>query len=121
MFSIKSAVLTALQTATALSTLQGQKIYFFHPTDFTNLPVASYFELDNTGSLYADDQEIGSEFIYQIDLWGKSSLTALAQAVDTIMIGLNFNRIASRDLYESDTKILHKLMQFRLDYSDPNF
>lgn len=121
MLSIKSAVLTALQTATALSTLQGQKVYFFHPPDFANLPVASYFELDNTGNLYADDEEIGSEFTYQIDLWGKTSLTALAQAIDDVMTGLDFNRIASRDLYENDTKIIHKLLQYRLDYSNPDF
>lgn len=119
MLSIKSAILTALQTSTALSTLSG--IYFFHPNDFINLPVASYFELDNTGSIYADNQEIGSEFIYQIDLWGKSSLTSIALGVDDVMTSLDFSRIASRDLYEIDTKIIHRLLQYRLDYSDPNF
>lgn len=121
MQSIKSAVLTALQTATALSTLQGNRIYFHYPPDFTNLPIASYFELGNTGNLYADNVEIGSEIIYQIDIWGKSSLTALALGIDDVMVGLNFNRIFSTDLYETDTKIIHKSMRYRLDYSDPNF
>lgn len=121
MISIKSAVLTALQTSTALSTLYGQKFYFHYPTDFINLPVGSYFELDNIGNLYADNQEIGSEIIFQIDLWGKSSLTNYALGVDSAMTTLDFTRITSQDLYEPDTKIFHKSMRYRLDISDPNF
>lgn len=119
MQNIKATVLTALQTATALSTIQG--FYFFHPPDFTNLPVLSYFEVDNIGSLYADNQEIGSEIIFQIDLWGKTSLSNLALGVDSAMTTLDFTRTSAQDLYEQDTKIYHKAMRYRKDYSDPNF
>jgi hypothetical protein len=117
--SVKTAVMTALQSATALSTITG--FYFQYPSDFTNLPVISYFEVDNTGSLYADNQEIASGIIYQIDLWGEASLTAYAKAVDTVMTGLDFARVSATDLYEDDTKIYHKAMRFRLDISDPDF
>jgi len=121
MLSIKSAVLTALQTNSAMSTLYGQKFYFSNPPDFLNLPVGSYFELDNTGNLYADDQEIGSEIIYQIDLWSKASLTAYALGVDSAMTSLDFSRIQSLDLFETDTRIFHKSMRYRIDLSDFNF
>lgn len=121
MQSIKSAVLTALQTNSAMTTLYGQKFYFQYPPDFLNLPVGSYFELDNTGDLHADNQEIGSEIIYQIDLWGKSSLTNYTLGVDSAMTSLDFSRVQSLDLYETDSKIYHKSMRYRLDYSDPNF
>lgn len=121
MQNIKSTVLSAVQTATALATLQGNKFYFHYPPDFTNLPIGSYFELSNLGNLYADDIEAGSEIIFQIDLWGKTSLSTLAQGVDDIMIGLDFNRISSVDLYENNAKIYHKLMRYRIDYFDPNF
>ena len=119
MLSIKSAVLTALQTNTSLSTLNG--FYFFHPPDFTNLPVLSYFEVDNIGTLYGDDQEIGSEFVYQIDLWHNGSLTNLSKGVDSAMKTLDFARIQSIDLFEIPENIYHKSMRFRLDYSDPSF
>lgn len=119
MLSIKTAVLTALCSASGLSTITG--FYLSYPPSFTSLPVLSYFELDNVGGLYADNVEIGAEMIYQIDLWGRSSLTALAQAVDTVMVSLDFARIASVDLYETDTQIFHKAMRYRLDYSDPTF
>ena len=121
MQNIKSTVLSALQTATALATLQDNKFYFHYPPDFTNLPVGSYFELSNLGNLYADDIEAGSEIIFQIDLWGKSSLSILAQGVDDVMIGLEFNRILSQDLFETDLLIYHKSMRYRIDYFDPNF
>ena len=121
MQSIKSAVLTALQTNTALSTLYGQKFYFEYPPDFLNLPVGSYFEVNNIGNLFADNQEIGSEITFQIDLWGNTSLTNYALGVDSAMTSLDFTRIQSLDLYETDTHIFHKSMRYKLDYSDPNF
>ncbi len=119
MQNIKTTVLTALQTATALSTLTG--FYFQYPPDFTDLPLLTYFEVDNIGNLYADDQEIGSEIVFQIDLWSQASLSSYALAVDDIMTGLGFARITSQDLYEVDTKIYHKVMRYRIDYSDPDF
>jgi len=119
MQNIKSTVLSALQTATALSTLTG--FYFQYPTAFTNLPLLSYFELGNVGNLYADNQEIGSEIIFQVDLWGKTSLSNYALAVDSAMTTLDFVRIFATDLFEVDTQIFHKSMRFRRDYSDPNF
>ncbi len=119
MQNLKSTVLSALQTATALSTLTG--FYFQYPPSFTTLPLLSYFEVDNFGNLYADDQEIGSEIVFQIDLWGKSSLSAHALAVDEVMTGLDFVRVSAQDLYEDDTKTYHKAMRYKIDYSDPTF
>ncbi len=119
MQNIKNVVLTALQTATALSTMTG--FYFQYPLAFTAFPMLSYFEVDNIGDLYADDQEIGSEIIYQIDLWGKASLSNYALAVNTVMAGLGFVRVSAQDLYEKDNHVYHKAMRYRIDYSDPDF
>lgn len=121
MQSIKSAVLTALQTNTALSTLYGQKFYFQHPPDFLNLPVGSYFEVNNIGNLFADNQEIGSEITFQVDLWGNTSLSSYALGVDSTMTSLDFTRIQSLDLYEETERIYHKSLRYKLDYSDPGF
>ena len=119
MQSLKTTVFSALQTATALSTLTG--FYFQYPTSFTSLPCLSYFEVDNIGSLYADDIEIGSEIVYQVDLWSKASLSAYALSVDTAMTGIGFSRILAQDLYENDTHVFHKAMRYRIDVSDPTF
>jgi hypothetical protein len=119
MQNLKTNVLTALQTATALSALTG--FYFQYPSNFTNLPCLSYFEVTNIGNLFADDQEIGSEIIFQVDLWGKASLSTYADAVGTAMSSIDFSRIYCTDLYDNDSKIYHKAMRFRRDYSDPTF
>jgi hypothetical protein len=125
MVNLKDLVVSALQTSTALATLlgSGQRI-FFHFPDTANLatfPRLTYFELDNTGGLYADNIEYGSEIYYQIDLWSKASTTAMALEVDVIMAALGFARTASRDLNEATTTVStqaginHKLMQFKID------
>lgn len=119
MQNIKSTVLSALQTATALATLTG--FFFNYPQDFINLPVLSYFELDNKGDLYADNIEIASEMIYQIDLWGRQNLSNFGLGVNSAMTSIDFARISSIDLYEQDVKLYHKSLRFRLDVSDPNF
>ena len=123
MQSIKTAVMTALQTSTALTTLlgTGTRIFFQYPTSFATLPCISYFEVDNFGNLFADDVEAGSEILYQVDVWSKASTTAIALVVDTIMTGLDFARSSATDLYEINDKIFHKAITYRLDYSDPNF
>jgi hypothetical protein len=118
---MNSAVLTALQTSTAFSTFYGQKFYKRCPPDFINLPVGSYFQLGNVGSLYADNKEVGSEIIHQVDLWGETSLTPYMLATDDVMASLDYARIACEDLYETDTKMQHISMRFRLDISDPDF
>lgn len=124
MFSVKTAVATALTSSVVLNGLVGDNIFFHHPESFIaeNLPSVSYFEIDNTESLHADDVEIGSSIFLQLDVWSKASTTSIAKEVDVIMKSLDFNRISPNpDLYEKDTKIHHKVLNYKLDYSDPDF
>ena len=118
MQNLKPTVLTALQTASALSALT---FYYFYPETFSNLPCGSYFELDNVGNFFADDQEIGSEIIFQIDLWGRDSLSDYAIAVDTAMIDIGFTCIYSGDFFEEASLIFHRSTRYKIDYSDPTF
>ena len=121
MQNIKESVVSALKTYTALTTLVSDRIYFHYPNDFTTLPAISYFEMSNVGDLYADDVEIGSEIVFQIDIWSTTSTSAIALLVDIVMVAEGFTRSASIDLFEKDTKIHHKSMKYRTDISDPNF
>ena len=121
MQNIKANVVSALQTSTALHTLISDRIYFHYPNSFNNLPALSYFEYNNAGDLFADNVEIGSEIIFQLDVWANNSTSAIALVVDTIMTGLDFVRIGAVDLYEKETSTHHKSMKYRLDYSDPAF
>ncbi|MDD5016543.1 MAG: hypothetical protein PHO15_00410 [Eubacteriales bacterium] len=119
MENLKVTVLTALQTASALSAMTG--FYFQYPPSFTSFPMLSYFQLDNIETLPADDIELGSEIIFQIDLWGKASLSTLSIGVSDVMQTLGFQRLSAQDMYETDTKIYHIPMRFNIHVSDPDF
>jgi hypothetical protein len=121
MLNIKTTVVTAFRTSTALATLINDRIFFHFPLDFNTLPSISYLEVANVADLYADNLEIASGITYQIDVWSKSSTTAIAVIVDDIMKGVNFYRINAFDLFEKDTNIYHKAMIFKIDLSDPTF
>lgn len=121
MENIKASVVSALKTATALYTLVADRIYFHYPDDFNTLPAVSYFEYNNSPDLFADDVEIGSEIIFQVDVWSTASTSAIALVVDDVMVSEGFTRASARDLYEPDTKIHHKSMLYRTDYLDPDF
>lgn len=120
MQNIKANVVSALKTATALYTLIADRVYFQFPNDFKTLPCISYFEYNNSGEFFCDDVEVGSEILYQIDVWSESSTSAIAQAVDTIMVAEGFVRLKASDRYEPSTAIHQKSMLYVNHYIDPN-
>jgi hypothetical protein len=114
MINLKPMVVAALKNNLELKQLigDGERIHFHYPPNFNILPCISYREDENTGALFADDMEVGSKIGFVIDVWGKQSLSAICQAVDFLMTELGFVRIDAPDLYENDTKIHHKPMQY---------
>ena len=122
MESLNTAIMTALLADSTISGIVTNRIYYMHPQDFTSLPAISYLEEENAGNLYADDVEVGSRIVIKIDLWSKTSHTALAKAVDDVMVSIEFVRMPSGgDQYEEDTGIYHKSMRYKQDYKDPTF
>ena len=122
MKSLNTAVYTALTGDLTTSAIVTGRIYYMHPPDFNTLPSISYFEIENAGNLFADDVEVGSEIMIQVDLWSKTSNTALAIAVDDVMVGVGFVRMSGgSDYYETETRIYHKVMRYKQDYQDPDF
>ena len=122
MQNLKPTVYSALSSATALSTLRS--ITTPYPRSLTSsetMPCLTYFEMTNIGGLYADDVEAASDIVFQIDLWGITSLSDYKLAVDDVMTGIGFSRIYCTDLYETDTKINHVPMRYRIGYADPTF
>jgi hypothetical protein len=37
------------------------------------------------------------------------------------MATLDFTRVSASDLYEKDSKVYHKAMRYKIDFSDPDF
>lgn len=116
MVNLKPVVFEALINSTELAQQlgTGTRIHFQYPLGFddNNLPCITYKEEDNVGELFADDEELGANISFIIDVWGKQSISAIIIKVNEIMNGLGFYRVKSQDLYENDTQIYHKAMRF---------
>ena len=61
---------------------------------------------------HADDGEIVTGYYVQIDIWSKGDYTNLSKEVHQSMLAANFTKLNFYDLYESDTRVYHKVMRF---------
>lgn len=111
MINLKPQILKKLEE------ISDVEVSYFYPQKWTNLdkkPAISYYEMDNSMSSKADDEEYSSNIAIQIDVWAKSSskCSSLAIEVNDKMSELDFERTMSMDLFEQETKIYHKTMRF---------
>lgn len=93
------------------------EVSYYYPQKWTNLekkPAISYYEMDNSVSSKADDEEYSSNIAIQIDIWAKtpSKCSELAIKVNSKMEDLDFERTLALDLFEQETNIYHKTMRF---------
>lgn len=113
MKDMKSIVVSTLKADTTLKSLVSDRVYFMAGPDPPSLPCITYYEQNNSPALYGDGKELTTESVMVIDLWARGSTTIIAQAVDSVMAGLNFRREFAADLYETDTGVYHKHMRYR--------
>lgn len=113
MINLKTTVVSALKQDATLSSLIDGRVIFMSLPDAPTFPCVTYYEQNNSPALMGDGEELTSESVMVIDVWSKGSTTAIAQAVDAVMVGLNFRREFSGDLYEKDTGVYHKSMRYR--------
>ena len=111
MINLKPQILKKLQE------ISNVEVSYFYPQKWSYLdkkPAISYYEMDNSMSSKADDEEYSSNIAIQIDIWAKSSskCSSLAIGVNNKMEELDFERTLATDLFEQETKIFHKTMRF---------
>lgn len=111
MINLKPQILKKLEE------ISDVEVSYFYPQKWTNLekkPAISYYEMDNSMSSKADDEEYSSNIAIQVDIWAKtpSKCSKLAIDVNTKMEDLDFERTLALDLFEQETKIYHKTMRF---------
>lgn len=96
----------------SITNLTGDKtVHFLHAT----APVAPYVEYaiyDEEGALYAEGEEIATDYYAQVDIYSKGDYSAVEEAIKTKMKDAGFARSGGADLYEDDTKFYHKAMRF---------
>ena len=111
MINLKPQILKKLEE------ISDVEVSYFYPEKWTNInkkSAISYYEMDNSVSSKADDEEYSSNIAVQVDIWTKSSskCSKLAIEVNSKMEELEFERTLAVDLFEQETKIYHKTMRF---------
>lgn len=90
-----------------------KKIYFQFPLNTSIFPRVTYYFLNDADTIFADDSAIARELVPVIDIWAKSSTTAIFDRVDFLMKQLGYRREYAGDLYEVETGVHHKTTRYR--------
>ena len=80
-----------------LNEIKEAKVVYFFPDEFNELPIISYYEIENSDSGYCG-REVLSDISYQIDVWGRGNISKLCIEVDKKMAELGFRRSFGQDL-----------------------
>lgn len=113
MISLIDTVGEALRNDTELTELIGQRVYWVGKRISAPVfPYITYFEVMNTESESSDDEEEADDIEIQVDIWSYDSTIPIAKEVQRIIRGLGFIHRALPDVYEKDTKIIHKPISF---------
>lgn len=72
----------------------------------------TFFEYNQQGELFGDDEEQEIRYSVQVDVWSKGNYKNLVEQVRTLMTNVGFTRNSEAELYEDDSKIFHKVFRF---------
>lgn len=122
MIDVKPTITPALRNSEAIASLIGRdqegivKVYpQTTPDEYSvDFPYITYFEITNFEANHADDDELQSEIHIQVDVWSKGNTEPISTEVNRIMKSLGFMRTGTKDEYERDTKVYHKILRFKL-------
>lgn len=114
---VKTEIRSALISNSALTgLLGGQRVYQLSAPNALEYPRITFFEIDNSDSQFADDEAYAADVRVQIDVWSKTSTSAISGEVDKTMKSLGYTRTSAADLYEQDTKVYHKALRYYRSY-----
>jgi hypothetical protein len=99
-----------------INLLPNKTVYYLHAIGDSENPVtAPYIEYefyDENGGLYAEGEEVATNYFLQVDIFTASSFTVLEELVKTKMIDAGFSRDMAADFYEDKVKLYHKAIRF---------
>ncbi|MBP1083504.1 hypothetical protein ACFFJQ_06945 [Bacillus capparidis] len=71
-----------------------------------------FFEYHQSGALHGDDKELNSSHSIQVDIFSIGNYSSLVKQVKELLTGIGFTRTFETELYETDTKLYHKVLRF---------
>ena len=94
--------------------LTGDKKIFFLRAINPTIPYVEFEVIDEYGIFHADNKEIATTYIVQVDIFSKNDYYDLEKAIRKHMNKAEFSRDMAADLYEKDTGLYHKAMRFNI-------
>lgn len=119
-----ATVYTALQADVTLAALIDDRVFWRTYKSTAACPQISTLQIDNAPAYYAVGVvECFDEPHFQIDIWCKETeanttnyeqeAIAIAKAVNDVMEGLKYMRLMNTAMYEDDTQIFHRVLQYK--------
>lgn len=91
------------------------KLVYQHPDGFNSLPVVSYYNLTETVSFAADNEELLQDGIMQLDIWAKTpaDCAKIAAKINTLLTADGWSRQHSMDIpKQQGERAYHKTMRY---------
>ena len=98
-----------------ISNLVSNKIYLLKAPDNTTAPYIEYEVLNEEGSLFAENEEIETNYRIQIDVFTKGSYTEIVKAIKNVMKKNDFMKEFGGSVYEKDSKLFHYVLRFNYE------
>jgi len=98
-----------------ITNLVDNKIFLLKAPNNTVAPYIEYEVIDENGSLYAENEEIATNYRVQVDIFTNESYTAIRKAVKEVMKENGFTKEFGGSLYEKDTKLFHYILRFNIE------
>lgn len=91
------------------------QVFYFYPASWVALPCVAWRESGNRELSRADCGEYLAEITYTVDIWSDAPETnaELAAKADKRMADIGFMRAYSADVFETNTRLHHRVMRFR--------
>lgn len=91
------------------------QVFYFYPASWVRLPCVAWRESGNRELARADGREHLTECTYTVDIWSDSPETnaGVADEIVTRMASARLRREYSADVFETSTRMHHRVLRFR--------
>lgn len=84
----------------------------FHKYSGSESTYITFFEINDQGAIYADDEEKRANHSIQVKVSSNGNIDNLVKQVHDLMTAAGFTKRNYFDQYENDTETYHKVMRF---------
>lgn len=88
-------------------------VHFLHANNAIP-PYVEYEIVDEYGDNWAENKEIATNYVVQVDIFSKTDYTNLENKIKEKMINAGFTRNMVAHLYEEDTGLFHCALRFTI-------